>query len=395
MVDPDSMAKVIANMTYLERVDAITRELHSPAGVKRADDTLESLVIEYLAILGIRDAAAARFGITAPAPSLSAVSPKPADKPAEAPIKDNVSGALARVLDLIDRYRTDKESPLTKVRFATRRYYETTLRRLTEDCGERRLDQINAKVIQDWHKEWAVSRGASMARALITMLRMLFSFGLTRLEDQECTRLSLIMSKLEFEIPKSRKETLSEDLADAIRVEAHNQNRGSIALAQAFQFNTALTQKEVIGEWVPLSDPEQSKVINGDKKWVRGLRWEEIDADLILRHPASNGKGVIVLELKSNRMVMEELQRCSSHPVTGPIIMNEHTSLPWIPDDFRWYWRKIATAVGVPKTVRNADSRAKEDHASPRYRDPTRGKPYGGTKKKRAAKDDPSATRVH
>ena len=106
---PDSMAKVIANMTYLERVDAITRELHSPTGVKRADDTLESLINEYLAILGIREAAAARFGITIPAPGLSAVQPKAADKPPETPIKDDVSGTLARLLDLIDRYRTDKE----------------------------------------------------------------------------------------------------------------------------------------------------------------------------------------------------------------------------------------------------------------------------------------------
>jgi hypothetical protein len=348
VIDPDSMAKTVANSTYLERVEAITRELHSPTGVKRADETLESLVNEYAAILGIREQAAARFGITTPAPSLSAIQARPAGKAAEAPVKDDVSGVIARMLDLISLYRTDEESPLKKVRFATQRYYEANLKRLLRECGDRRLDQINAQIIQEWHKAWAVSSGVSMARALITMLRMLFSYGLTRHEDPECTRLSLIMSKLEFEIPKSRKETLSEDLADAIRAEAHNQNRGSIARAQAFQFNTPLTQKEVIGEWVPLSDPEQSKVINGDRKWVRGLRWEEIDADLILRHPASNGKGVIVLELKTSRMVMEELQRCSSHPVTGPIIMNEHTSLPWIPDDFRWYWRKIATAVGVP-----------------------------------------------
>ncbi len=83
-----------------------------------------------------------------------------------------------------------------------------------------RLDQINAQIIQEWHKGVGhISRGVSMARALITMLRMLFSDGLTRHEHSECTRLSLIMSKLEFEIPKSRRETLSEDLADAIRVE--------------------------------------------------------------------------------------------------------------------------------------------------------------------------------
>jgi len=46
---------------------------------------------------------------------------------------------------------------------------------------------------------------------------------------------------------------LSEEQADAIRVEAHKQNRASIALAQAFQFDTALSQKDVVGEWVPIS----------------------------------------------------------------------------------------------------------------------------------------------
>jgi len=79
-------------------------------------------------------------------------------------------------------------------------------------------------------------------------------------------------------------------------------------------------------------------------------------------------------------------------------IIDELMALDTKLSDHRSKWNKLDSrlrAVGVPKTVRYADSRAKVDHTSPRYRDPTRGKPYGGTKKKRAAKDDPSATRVH
>jgi hypothetical protein len=395
VLNTESMAK---ETTFLERVAAITRELSSPTSVKRADETLETLVNEYAAILGMREQAAARFGITTPAPTLPIAQAAPAAKPSETQIKNDVSGTITRLLDLIDRYRTDDESPLKTVRFATRRYYETLLKRLLEDHGNERLDQINAQIIKDWHKAWATGRGLSMARALITMLRMNFSFGLTRFDDPECTRLSLIMSKLEFEMPKTRKEMLSEEQADAIRVEAHNQNRASIALAQAFQFDTALSQKDTLGEWVPVSEPEHSLVINGDKKWVRGLRWEEIDADLILRHKASNGGDEIVVDLKDHRMVMEELERRGEHPPAGPIIMNEHTSLPWLPDDFRWCWRKIATAVGVPKSIRNSDSKTKniqERYIPPQHRKAVRAAREAGAKEKRAAKDDPSATRVH
>jgi hypothetical protein len=314
----------------------------------------------------------------------------------EPPTKNDISGTLARLSDLIDRYRTDDESPLKKVRFVTRRYYENNCKRLLSDHGSERLDQINAHVIKEWHKIWAAERGVSMAHALITMLRMLFSFGLTRFEDRECQRLSLILNKVKFEIPKPRKEALNEEQANAIRAEAHRQLRPSVALAQVFQYDTALTQKDVIGEWVPVSEPEHSVVINGDKKWVRGLRWEEIDADHILRHAASNGMKEIEIDLKNHPMVMEELGRLSSRPSSGPVVMNEHTSLPWVTDDFREYWRKIATTVGIPKSVRNADSRTKniqERYIPPRYRKAARAAREAEKKEKQAAEATPSTAR--
>ena len=46
-------------------------------------------------------------------------------------------------------------------------------------------------------------------------------------------------------------------------------------------------QKDVIGEWVPISEPGMSAVINGNSKWLRGLDWKEIDANWICKHVTS------------------------------------------------------------------------------------------------------------
>jgi hypothetical protein len=73
-----------------------------------------------------------------------------------------------------------------------------------------------------------------------------------------------------------------------VRAAAHKVGWFSIALAQAFQFDLMLRQKDVIGEWVPIDEPSVSDVVSPMGKWVLGLRWSEIDDDLILRHVTSN-----------------------------------------------------------------------------------------------------------
>ena len=71
---------------------------------------------------------------------------------------------------------------------------------------------------------------------------------------------------------------------------AHEESMSSVALAQAFQFDCQLRQKDVIGEWVPIDEAGVSDVIDGDEKWLRGIRWEEIDLSMVLRHRASQGR---------------------------------------------------------------------------------------------------------
>jgi hypothetical protein len=82
----------------------------------------------------------------------------------------------------------------------------------------------------------------------------------------------------------------------------------------------------------------------------------------VLRHVTSKRSKEIEVDLKLAPMVMEAIQREIAHighrPASGPIICCDGTKLPWETSRFRRIWRKLATAVGIPATVKNMDSRA-------------------------------------
>ena len=126
----------------------------------------------------------------------------------------------------------------------------------------------------------------------------------------------------------------------------------SIARAQALQFDCRLKQRDVIGEWVPLSEPGDSYVTWEGRKWLRGIRWEEIDANRVLRHIASWGQKEIEIDLKEAPMVMQEFGD-GEWPKRGPVITAEATGKPWVGVEFRRMWRTVARAVGVPDDVKN------------------------------------------
>jgi hypothetical protein len=58
-------------------------------------------------------------------------------------------------------------------------------------------------------------------------------------------------------------------------------------------------------------------------------------------------------------MVMEELsQLMGLKSASGAVIVNEKTGLPYHDWQFRNDWREIADACGIPRNVKNMDSRA-------------------------------------
>ncbi|MGJ4992773.1 hypothetical protein ACQR0Z_00045 [Bradyrhizobium sp. HKCCYLS3077] len=283
-------------------------------------------------------------------------------------VKEPPASSIATLGELVDRYRTSPTSPFQKLKHTSREHYDTLLNLIRNDFGGQKLSEADANTLDAWYAKWREGGKIAVSHSKMVMLRNLFSFGTTSVRDENCARLYGLLGNMEIELPKARNEQLTREQANLIRAKAHEKNRPSIALAQAFQSDVGLTQKEVIGEWAPMSEPGISDVIEGNMKWVRGLRWEEIDRkQMTLTHLI--GDKEVTIELKKYPMVMEELERVRTNhsnelPMKGPMIASEYDGLPWSAVEFRRWWRLLADACGIPKHVRNSDSRAKGSAAA-------------------------------
>jgi hypothetical protein len=143
----------------------------------------------------------------------------------------------------------------------------------------------------------------------------------------------------------------------------------SIALAQLLQDTLICRQKDVIGEWIPVSEPGLSDIVAGLQKWMVGLRLEEITGTILTHRLSKSLKGRRALaeadagtvkswDLSVRPHILELLKPILAERSTGPIIVCEYTGLPWRQKMFAAKWRKIATAAGIPSTVQNRDTRA-------------------------------------
>ncbi len=280
---------------------------------------------------------------------------------------DSTLSGLMRV------YKSDPVSPFPKLRYATRRNYDSMMGRIDRSHGDTMLQDINARTIHAWHADWSSRGRITSAHSLVGMLRLVFGFGLAFLEDEEgqkhCERLSVVLSKCRFQMGKPRGERITADQANAVRAMAWQMERPSIALGQAFQFECILRQKDVVGEWVPNDEPGVSYTLAGNEKWLRGLLWEEIDAAFVLRHVTSKLNKKIEVPLRLAPMVMEELCKLAGVAsaaelsrdmlrARGPMVVCEYSDIPWTNNEFRRWWRLVANACGIPSHVFNMDTRA-------------------------------------
>lgn len=270
---------------------------------------------------------------------------------------------------LTDCYKSDPDSSYHKKRYATRQHYDVLMRRIVKDCGDLLVADTDARKLLRLHEGWSADGKVAMGHAVIGMIRTLATFGATMLKSKDCRAVKVDLHDMRFKSSKPREERLTADQVNAFRAMAHKMGHHSMALAQAIQFDLMLRQKDVIGEWLPLSEKELSDLVSGNEKWVRGIRGEEIDADLVLHHVTSKRDKMLEPDLKIAPMVLEEFRFMAGlgadepllrgHiPTAGPIIIQEATGLPYTEVTFRKRWREIATAADIPKTVRNMDSRA-------------------------------------
>lgn len=330
---PDIAGQLAANIT-------------SPTVIADIDDALAEIDQQREELVSLRKWALRRHQDVKPANILAS--------PSLLPI--GAEGGHETVASLIARYKDDPSSPLHKLQFRTRLHYERLMQRVTKEIGGEAIGTLTKERLIEAHAAWAAPGTVSMANSLIVMLRILATYGASDSNNRACRELKMNLQDLRFERPEQQSQSLTKEQADLIIAKAHEMGHHSIAFAQAFQTDCGLRQKDVIGDWVPFGEAIESNISDGELKWVSGLLWSEIDSKLMLRHPPSNGGKLIELDLNDYPRVIKELRRNAGLlvlPRKGPVIVQEAKQLPWRPNEFRRFWRKVANEVGIPKDVKN------------------------------------------
>jgi len=292
------------------------------------------------------------------------------------------------IAGLIEVYQTHPKSPYQKLRHDSQIQYASALISLERTIGKVRVKHITFDDISNWQDELADNGDGgkpmkARAASLISMLKRLVVFGALVLpKEAGCHDVKEIFAtmaeaKLMGTHRRQRKGYMTAAQARLLRAKAHEMGHHSIALEQAFAFELGVRQKDVIGEWIPRSEPGVTDVYAGPRKWLLGMRWEDIDENMTLTHRLSKslrGKDAVMdpeagktkaWDLREHPMVMDELRRRvgkldvtrADLPTCGPLVVRESTGRPWVRGEFRYYWRVIANAAGLPTLLQNRDSR--------------------------------------
>jgi hypothetical protein len=272
---------------------------------------------------------------------------------------------------LINAYQTDPDSNYQTMRYKTRLHTDSILKRVATAFGAQKLADIGARELKHWYEHFRWPEGKNgrelipTAHAAMTAARMMLSFGSTfeiekaaKRPTNECARVRQVLRGMRFELAEPRKQSLTLRQCEDVVAAAHAAGLHSIALAQTLQWDLRSRQRDIIGEWVPTAEPGVSDIHHRGRKWLRGIRWEEISSDMILEHITSKTGKLMKRDLKLYPLTMAELARIPAEKRTGPVVVSERTKRPWKQNNFRGRWRELADTVGIPKDVFNMDARA-------------------------------------
>lgn len=268
------------------------------------------------------------------------------------------------VAALVRHYQRDPASQYQGIKWNTRRTYDQVLAVLEKAFGKRALAGLHISDFRRWYEEAAkpkIAGGAPRVRkahGIISMCRRLFAYGITA-EISECARLARILDASRFKQPGRRRVKLELAHVEAFVSEALKRNRISLALGTALQFETTLRQRDVIGEWEPIPpDTEHSGIVLRGRRWVHGLTWADISAEMTIVKETTKTGAVVAHDLKLCPLVYSMIALVQPHQRVGPLIIDEKVGRPYAEHAYAREWRVVARAAGVPDRVWNMDARA-------------------------------------
>jgi hypothetical protein len=261
---------------------------------------------------------------------------------------------------LCNQFQTDDGSPYRRAKWNSQRLYDQCCRIILKTVKDRKVRALVGPDFARWHAKWAEpamqGKQPRMTRAKHCMdtIRRVIAYGLT-LGYDDCIRADLILGKMRFEAPRPRTSKMTVEHLEAIRTQAHAMGLGSIALATTLQFELALRQKDVIGEWEPCGE-SAGGIVHKGTRWTGGLTWSELGVNMILRKSAVKTGIPVEHDLRLYPMILEELAMCRRR--VGPLIISEATGEPYKHRTFTQTFRRVADTARVPRNVWSMDARA-------------------------------------
>ncbi|MBA4220242.1 MAG: integrase [Methylobacterium sp.] len=279
---------------------------------------------------------------------------------------DGTIGSLSR------RFQIDDESPVKDWKYNTCRSQLHVVGTIEKAFGARSLAALGLKDFRRWYNAAKAPKlpggpeRIDRACKIMKMVREMLRYGVAaELAQAECVRLLTILSATEFKQPARRRVRLEHSQVVAFIAKALEADRISLALGTAIQFETAMRQKDVIGEWLPVKGLEKPTGIvlrgrrgKGWRRWSNGLTWADLGPDMIVRKATTKTSALVGHDLKVYPSVMELISRVPAEKRVGPLIVDETAGRPYAEFAYARDWRVIARSAGIPDTVWNMDARA-------------------------------------
>lgn len=278
-----------------------------------------------------------------------------------APGYDGTLKSLSRL------FQTNADSPYLSMKWNSRGNVTKCLAIIEHTVGARQIGKLLGPDFKSWHSKWGAPKEPTekvpspparpwRAKHCMDAVRQLIGYGVT-LGYDDCFRADTILSKIRFKTPPARTSIMTAQHVEAVRKTAHAEGWPSIALATVLQFELAMRQKDVIGEWEPTTDAKGG-IVHRQTRWANGMVWSDIDSNMVLRKVHTKTGFEVEHDLKLHPLVLEEIALVPLEKRIGPMILAETTGEPYKHRKFTERWRKIANKAGVPSSVWNMDARA-------------------------------------
>jgi hypothetical protein len=254
-------------------------------------------------------------------------------------------------------FQEHPDSTFNQVKRNTRDSYTDSLKVIEGAIGNRAIRKVTVLDVQRYYRLWRAPKKdgspprTKRAHDAVAALRMILRFGFA-LGFDECGALVERLKMVRFEKSSAREQEMTYLQAAAFVHKALELGakekipewRGrNMAIGVAAQFELALRQKDIIGEW-------------SHDGWNGAFTWENVPG-WRLRLKTSKNRAAAVFTLSNYPMLFPLLEAVPHAERTGAIVKGEH-GLPVRERSYRRWFREIARAADIPDMIWSMDSRA-------------------------------------